>query len=59
MVSPQAVLKVLARPKYSVPLYKAKSGFSILTGECLTFETVSPTSQCYMIYSEFFNLIYL
>ena len=59
MVSPQAVLKVLARPKYSVPLYKAKSGFSSLTGEGLTFETVSTTSQCYMIYSEFFNLIYL
>ena len=47
---PQAVLKGLARLKYSVPLYKAKSGFSILTEECLTFETVSSTNQCYMIY---------
>gem|GEM_PF-4134960 len=44
------VLKVLARLKYSVHLYKAKSGFSILTGECLTFQTVSPKNQCYMIY---------
>ena len=47
---PQAVLKVLARLKYSVHLYKAKSGFPILTEECLTFQTVSPTDQCYMIY---------
>ena len=36
--------------KYSVPLYKAKSGFLILAEECLTFETVSSTNQCYMIY---------
>ena len=50
MVSPQAVLKVLARPKYSVPLYKTKSEFLILAEECLTFETVSSTNQCYMIY---------
>ena len=42
-VAPQAVLKVLARLKYSVPLYKAESGFSILTEECLTFRTISPT----------------
>ena len=41
-VPPQAVLKVLARLKYSVPLYKAESGFSILTEECLTFRTISP-----------------
>ena len=41
--SPQAVLKVLARPKYSVPLYKANSEFLILAEECLTFETVSPS----------------
>ena len=47
---PQAVLKVLARPKYSVPLYKANSEFLILAEECLTFETVSSTNQCYMIY---------
>ena len=39
---PQAVLKVLARLKYSVPLYKAESGFSILTEECLTYRTISP-----------------
>ena len=39
---PQTVRKVLARLKYSVPLYKAKSGFSILTEEYLTFQTVSP-----------------
>ena len=41
MVSPQAVLKVLARPKYSVPLYQANSEFLILAEECLTFQTVS------------------
>ena len=39
---PQTVRKVLARLKYSVPLYKARSGFSILTDEYLTFQTVSP-----------------
>ena len=39
---PQVVRKVLARLKYSVPLYKAGIGFSILTEECLTFRTVSP-----------------
>ena len=39
---PQTVRKVLARLKYSVPLYKARSGFSILTEEYLTFQTVSP-----------------
>ena len=37
----QTVRKVLARLKYSVPLYKAESGFSILTEEYLTFQTVS------------------
>lgn len=41
MVSPQAVLKVLARLKYSVPLYKTEDEFLILAEECLTFETVS------------------
>ena len=40
--SPQTVRKVLTRLKYSVPLYKAESGFSILTEEYLTFQTVSP-----------------
>ena len=39
---PQTVRKVLARLIYSVPLYKAESGFSILTEEYLTFQTVSP-----------------
>ena len=39
---PQTVRKVLARLKYSVPIYKAESGFSILTEECLTFRTISP-----------------
>ena len=38
----QTVRKVLARLKYPVPLYKARSGFSILTEECLTFRTTSP-----------------
>ena len=38
---PQTVRKVLARLKYPVPLYKARSGFSILTEECLTFRTTS------------------
>ena len=47
MVFPQAVLKVLARLKYSVPLYKARSGFSILTEEYLTFQTVSPINHPY------------
>ena len=37
----QTVRKVLARLKYSVPIYKARSGFSILTEEYLTFQTVS------------------
>ena len=40
----QTVRKVLARLKYPVPLYKARSGFSILTEECLTFRTTSLTS---------------
>ncbi len=39
---PQTVRKVLTRLKYSVPLYKARSGYSILTEEYLTFQTVSP-----------------
>ena len=47
---PQTVLKVLSRLKYPVPPHKARSGFSILAKECLTFQTVSPTDQCYMIY---------
>ena len=38
----KTVRKVLARLKYSVPLYKAESGLSILTEEYLTFQTVSP-----------------
>ena len=47
---PQAVLKFLARLKYSELLYKTEDEFLILAEECLTFETVSPTNQCYMIY---------
>ena len=43
--TPKTVRKVLARPKYSVPLYKTRSGFSILTEEYLTFQTVSPTDS--------------
>ena len=39
--SPQTVRKVLARLKYPVLLCKARSGFSILTEECLTFRTAS------------------
>ena len=42
---PKAARKVLARPKYSAPLYKARSGFSILTEECLTFQIVSPSDS--------------
>ena len=42
LIGPQAVRKVLARLKYSVPLSKAESGFAIVTEECLTFRTVSP-----------------
>lgn len=38
--SSKADRKVLAKLKYSV-LYKAESGFSILTEECLTFQTTS------------------
>ena len=41
-IPPQTVRKVLARLKYSVPIYKAESGFSILTEECLTVRTISP-----------------
>ena len=37
----QAVRKVLAKLKYSV-LYKAESGFPIITDECLTFRIVYP-----------------
>ena len=37
LIGPQAVRKVLARLKYSVPLYKARSGFWILSEGCLTF----------------------
>ena len=43
----QTVRKVLARLKYSVPIYKARSGFSILTEEYLTFQTVSPITNPY------------
>ena len=39
MMCPRTVRKVLARLKYSVLLYKAGSGFSILAEECLTFQT--------------------
>ena len=42
--SSQADRKVLAKLKYSV-LYKAESGFSILTEECLTFQTTSTTRK--------------
>ena len=45
---PQTVRKVLTRLKYSVPLYKAESGFSILTEEYLTFQTVSPILEEYV-----------
>ena len=41
VLAPQTIRKVLARLKYSVPLYKSRSGFSILTEECLTFRTTS------------------
>ena len=47
VIPPQAVRKVLARLKYSVPLYKARSGFSILTEEYLAFQTVSPINHPY------------
>lgn len=39
---PQAILKGLARLKHSGLLYRAKSGFSIITVDCLTFQTHSP-----------------
>ena len=41
----QAVRKLLARLKHSVPLFKARSGFSILTEECLTFRMTSPSPK--------------
>ena len=41
----QTTRKVLARLKYSAPLYMARSRFSILTEEYLTFQTVSPTDS--------------
>ena len=40
--TPKTVREVLARLKYSAPIYKARSGFSILTEEYLTFQTVFP-----------------
>ena len=40
---PPTVRKAHARLNYPVPLYKARSGFLILTEECLTFRTVSPS----------------
>ncbi len=43
--TPKTVRKVLARPKYSAHLYEARSGFSIVTEEYLTFQIVSP-SDC-------------
>ena len=42
---PKTVRKVLARLKYSAPIYKARSGFSILTEEYLTFQIVSPSDS--------------
>ena len=39
---PKAARKVLAKPKYSAHLYEARSGFSILTEEYLTFQRVFP-----------------
>ena len=39
----QTVRKVLAGLKYSVPIYKARSGFSILIEDYLTFQTVFPS----------------
>lgn len=38
---PQAVLKVLARLKYSELLYKTEDEFLIPAEECMTFESVS------------------
>ena len=43
--TPNTVRKVLARPKHSAPLYKTRSGFSILTEEYLTIQIVSPTDS--------------
>ena len=48
----QTVRKVLARLKYSVPIYKARSEFSILTEEYLTFQTVSPLRKS-SLYSDY------
>ena len=54
----QTARKVLARPKYSVHLYKARSGFSILTEEYLTFQIVSSTdSSATHIRSQWENLV--
>lgn len=39
-----AVLKVPAGMKYSVPIYKAGSGYSILTEECLNSRTRLPST---------------
>lgn len=41
----QAILKGLAKLKYSGPLHKAKSGFSIITEDCLTFQTLYPSAD--------------
>lgn len=41
----QAILKGLAKLKYSDPLYKAEYKFSLLTEECLTFQTLFPSAD--------------
>lgn len=43
--TPKTVRKVLERLKYSVHLYKARSGFSILSEEYLIIQTLSPTDS--------------
>ena len=41
----KAILKGLAKLKYSDPLYKTEDKFSIFTVDCLTFQTLSPSAD--------------
>ena len=47
-----AVLKVPAGMKYSVPIYKAGSGYSILTEECLNSRTRLPSTPTIQVNTE-------
>lgn len=50
----QAILKGLAKLKHSGLLYRAESGFSLLTVDCLTFPDTLPLGRC-----QFYNSLTL